>query len=91
MKQFKVQGRIGGKGSVKGFLLEKGAENQFKVWVLQVNTIGIAFRPFEGDAPRTIDMQAVTCGLSLQPMELHPGQAEIRQRACLITIRLKQR
>jgi len=52
--------------------------------LLQVNARGIAFRPFEGDAPWAVYMQAVAHWLSLQPMELHPGQMKIRQRTRLI-------
>jgi hypothetical protein len=50
----------------------------------QVTAKGIAFSPFEGDTPWAVDMQSVTCGLSLQTMELHPGQITICQRARLI-------
>jgi len=52
--------------------------------LFQVNAIGIAFCPFEGDAPWAVDMQAVSCRLSLQPVELHPGQMEVCQRSRLI-------
>jgi hypothetical protein len=52
--------------------------------LFKVNAIGIAFRPFEGDAPWTVDMQTVTYWLSLQAMKLHPGQIQIPQRARLI-------
>jgi hypothetical protein len=52
--------------------------------LFQINAIGIAFRPFEGDAPWAVDMQAVTRRLSLQPMELHPWQMKVCQRSSLI-------
>jgi hypothetical protein len=52
--------------------------------LFQVNAIGIAFCPFEGDAPWAVDMQAVTRRRSLQPMELHPWQMEVCKRSSLI-------
>jgi hypothetical protein len=52
--------------------------------LFQVNAIGIAFCPFEGDAPWAIDMQAETYRLSLQSMKLHPGQMEVCRRSSLI-------
>jgi hypothetical protein len=52
--------------------------------LLQVYTISVTFYPFEGDAPWTVDMKTVACWFSLQPMKLHTGQIQIRQRACLI-------
>jgi len=52
--------------------------------LLQVNTTGIAFSPFKGDAPWTVDVQTVTFRLPLKPMELQPGKLEICQRARLI-------
>ena len=52
--------------------------------LFQVNAIGIALRPFEGDAPWAVDVQTVAPWLSLQAMELYPGQMEVCQRARLI-------
>jgi len=52
--------------------------------LFEVYAEGIAFRPFKSNAPWAIDVQAIARRRPVQPMELHPGQVEVRQRGRLI-------
>jgi hypothetical protein len=47
------------------------------VVLLQVNSESVSVFPFEGDAPRTVDVQAVSCRFSLQGVEVEARDVQL--------------
>ena len=54
------------------------------VVLLQVHPQGIAFFPFKGDAPGTIDMEAVSLRLSMEWMEVEAGDVQIGESLSVV-------